>query len=83
LLPDLARAVHLKVLAPHALHLSPQDIVAVRARRSPRRIDLPDVMAVIRRRGNLHHRADRLDPILVAVGVDKRHPHFGRRSSSA
>jgi hypothetical protein len=35
------------------------------------------------RRSDRQRRADRLDAVDVAVGVDERHHHLGRRSSSA
>src|SRR5207344_3311700 len=41
------------------------------------------LVLVILRGGDRHLRADRLDPVESTVGVDERHHHFGRRSSSA
>ena len=37
----------------------------------------------VRRRGNRHDGADRLDPVGVAMVIDELHHHRGRRSSSA
>ncbi len=38
---------------------------------------------VVGRRGDRQHRADRLDPVLLAVLLDEADHHFARRSSSA
>src|SRR5690606_4809682 len=47
------------------------------------RIALSSLVLVVRRWGDRQNRADRLDPVFLALRVDERHHHFGRRSSSA
>jgi hypothetical protein len=43
----------------------------------------PSLVGIVHRRGHRQDRADRLDPVHPAVGVDERHHHCARRSSSA
>src|SRR5215470_12097898 len=81
--PNLPGAVDLVLLMPRALDLAAQPFIAARARRPARRIALPRSPLVVQGRGDRQHLADRLDPIDVAVRVDKPHHHFARRSSSA
>src|SRR3982074_3543432 len=65
--PHLAGSVHLVVVVEHSLDLPAQAAVAdaTPARR-------PLFRRVVARRGDLQHRADRLDPKLVAVRIDVR-----------
>src|SRR5687768_9915861 len=81
--PDLARAVDAEVLLVHALNLRHQRLVASQPRRKTLRIGLAGLVLVVQRRGDRQLLADRLDPVEIAVGVDERHHHFCRRSSSA
>ena len=64
-------------------NLHPKRVVASRAVWSPGRVDSPDTLFVVRRRGDRQYGADRLDPVAFPILVDERHHHFGRRSSSA
>ena len=83
LLPDLPRPVDLVVLGPDAPNDRAQHLVALRARRAPRRIALLRLVPEVRRRGDRQDAADRLDPELLPMVVDERDHHFARRSSSA
>jgi hypothetical protein len=60
-----------------------RSLVALHARRMPRGIGHAGLGFVVRRRGDRQLGADRLNPVRGPVGVDERHHHFGRRSSSA
>ena len=83
LTPDLACAIDLEVLGEDALDLGLQRNVPLRPRRQLLGIDaLGDVVAV-GRRGDRQHLADRLDPMDLAVIVDKRDHRLNGRSSSA
>ncbi len=83
LTPHFARAVHAEVLVPDTTNLAPKRGVAPHPRRRPLRIRLSGLVFVIRRWGDRHHGANRLDPILLPMLVDERHHHLLRRSSSA
>src|SRR6476620_9722056 len=81
--PHLASAVDVKVLFINAVDLRQQRTITLQPRRQLRQISLPRCVLVVLRWGNRQLRADRLDPVLGTMGIDKRHHHFGRRSSSA
>src|SRR6266550_2242715 len=81
--PHLARAVDLEVVVPNSANTSSELAVPAHARRHPTRINLPALVLVVRRRGDRQLRADRLDPVCVAMRVDERDHDFPRRSSSA
>src|SRR4029079_11926650 len=83
LLPDFARAVHRAVLLIDPTDDRPQDLIALGAPRSARRIPLFRLVPKVCRRGDRQHRADRLDPEAISMGVDIRDHHFARRSSTA
>ena len=83
LLPDLSWAVHLELLVPDSLDLRLQGVITLRPRGATCGIEPAHAMAVICRRGDPHHRADRLDPIRVPVIVDESDGRLPRRSSSA
>ena len=85
LLPDFPGAVDLLVLVIDPLNLDAELIVALRPRGPARRIGPLLPMAMIRRRSDRQHGADRLDPEPGAMVVDEPdHPgYFPRRSSSA
>nr|UCK92300.1 hypothetical protein [Raoultella planticola] len=81
--PDLAYPVDLVVVVPHALHLGYQYLVGLHPLRSQLRIGLPGRMRVVRRRGDLQHLADRLDPVNVSLLIDESLHRLKGRSSSA
>ena len=81
--PYLPRAIDAKVLVPHATDLALQPRSAHHSAGSPRGIHLPGLVLVIGGRGDRQHRADRLDPVRVPIGVDELGHYFGRRSSAA
>src|SRR5206468_7705077 len=83
LLPDLVCAIRLIVLAPNALDDRDEHLIPDGARGPFRRIRLAGLVPEVRRRGDRHLTADRLDPMRGAVLVDEGDHHFGRRSSSA
>src|SRR5437867_12703004 len=83
LLPHLADAIDGAILVPHPTNVTTELGVAAHAWRAAVGIAPPGAPLVIHRRGNRQHRADRLDPIHVAVSVDEAHHHLARRSSSA
>src|SRR5690606_28894251 len=83
LAPHLARAVDAEIVLVHTSDLRTKLLVTAHTLRSPLRSGLPGLDLVVRRRGDRQLLADRLDPVSVAVLVDKVHHHFGRRSSSA
>src|SRR6202022_189459 len=72
-----------EVLAPNPLNLLPQGRISLQSRRDALRIALARLQFVIGRRSDLQLSADRLDSVLGTVGIDERHHHFPRRSSSA
>ncbi len=71
LLPHLVGAVDFEVRVVDAMDLGAQFGIAPRS--GPK----------VRRRRDRQYLADRLDSVRRALLVDKRHHHFGRRSSSA
>jgi hypothetical protein len=81
LAPDFASAVDAEVLCVHPLDLGLQGAIAMQPWRQARRIGLAGLVGVVLRRGDRQFPADRLDPVPIAMGVDKGHHHFGRRSS--
>jgi hypothetical protein len=81
--PHFAYSIDAEVGIEHALHLDLQHFIPLGARRHPLRIAALRGMFVIRRRGDRQHPADRLDPILFKVIVNKTDHGLGRRSSSA
>ena len=83
LTPDLARAVDVEILFVDAVDLGHQRAITLQPRRQTRWFCLARLVLVVLRQGDRQLGADRLDPILGTMGVDKRHHHFGRRSSSA
>src|SRR5690606_39024971 len=83
LLPHLLRPVHLPVLVPDPADLHFQRPVPPPAVRTGIRIGLAGRMAVVGRRSDLQHPADRLDSVGVAVFGDEPGHGLKRRSSSA
>ncbi len=83
LLPDLLGAVHATIGVPDAGDLRAERGIALAARRLPRRIGLARLGLVVGRWSDRQYRADRLDSVGLAMVVDERHHHRGRRSSSA
>src|SRR5690606_2831419 len=83
LLPDLAHAVDLPVLVPHPANFHLQRPVPPPAVRTRLGIRLAGRMAVVRRRSDLQHPADRLDSVGVAMLRDEPGHGLKRRSSSA
>ncbi len=51
--------------------------------REATRVLFSGFVLVVERSGDRQHPADRLDPVALAVLIDERHHHLGRRSSSA
>src|SRR5690606_30649188 len=82
LVPHLARAADLVVLAEHAPHLAPQLLVSSHSRRAALRVCLTRTMLVVAGWRDLELSRDRLDamlgPLLVDEGVHQR----VKRSSS-
>ncbi len=83
LAPDLAHAIHVKVLLPYTTNLAAELDVALRSRWQAAWVLLSRFLLVIGRRGDRKHPADRLDPVIFTVRVHEQHIHLGRRSSSA
>ena len=83
LTPDLAHAIHVKVLLPYTTNLAAELDVALRSRWQAAWVLLSRFLLVIGRRGDRKHPADRLDPVTLTVRVHEQHIHLGRRSSSA
>src|SRR5271166_111865 len=81
--PDFARTVDTEILLVHATNLRYQCPVALQPRWQARRLCLARLVLVILRWGDRQLRADRLNPVNGTMGIDERHHHFGRRSSSA
>ena len=79
--PDLARAIDLLVVVPDALNLPAPLVVALDPCAPSRGICVAGLVPEVRRRGNRHDGADRLDPVGVAMVIDELHHHFGRRGS--
>src|SRR6266550_4704666 len=81
--PHLARAVDLEVVVPYSANTSSELAVPAYPLRYPTRINLPALVFVVCRRGDRQLRADRLDPVCIAMRVNERDHDFPRRSSSA
>src|SRR5690606_15838902 len=81
--PDLAYAVDAEVLVEHPPNLLLQDLIPLCTGWQSGRIGPPGGMLVPGRRGDRQHTADRLDPVRIAVSVDKGDHRFSGRSSSA
>ena len=64
LTPDLAHAIHVKVLLPYTTNLAAELDVALRSRWLAAWVLLSRFLLVIGRRGDRKHLADRLDPVL-------------------
>ncbi len=83
LTPGLAGPVHAEVLVPNPLNIHPQGRISLQPRRNAFWIALTRLQFVIARRSDLQLSADRLDSVLGTMGINERHHHFPRRSSSA
>src|SRR3990167_5284095 len=83
LVPDLVGTVDPEVRLPHATNLRRQFSIAQAASAQQRRVALTGRVPPVRRRGDLQHAADRLDPEFLAMPVDERIQDLMRRSSSA
>ena len=83
LLPDLHDAVALHVVLPYTLDVLTQQIILLGASASPLRLSSTCCMQVVTGRSDLHHAADRLDPVTVTVLVNEGVQGLLRRSSSA
>ena len=81
--PDLVGTVDLQIDPPDLLDLRGQRRITLHAGRSQGRVALPGGMPPVTGRGHLQHFADRLDPMNIPVGIDKRPHRFKWRSSSA
>src|SRR5512144_2107209 len=81
--PDFAHPVDLKVLVVHPADRLRELEVASGPGWQPGWVRLPGLVFVIARWGDRQHRADRLDPIAVAILIDELQHHRPRRSSSA
>ncbi len=82
-MPDLARAVEAKAGIVNTLDGLAQFVVAAGTGRPPAGIGKPGGMFMIGGRGDRQVPADRLNTLILAVRVDKRHHHLPRRSGSA
>ena len=74
-MPDLAHPVHLVMLPKDATDLLQQHRIALRPRGPARGVGLLLAIAIIARRCDLQHTADRLDTVVRVMGVDKRVHH--------
>ena len=83
LTPHLPCPIHPIVVLPHPADLRTQLGVTAGPHRPPPGLGLETFVFVVRRRGDRHNTADRLDPIHVPVIVDEPDHRLGRRSSSA
>jgi hypothetical protein len=83
LLPHFAHAIHATIALPHALDLLTQHVVALRTRRTPRRVQLACAIRVVAGRCDRQDAADRLDTVHRTFLVDERVHQRVRRSSSA
>src|SRR5437867_6618885 len=81
--PHLARTIDAEILVVDAADLRRERTITLQSRRQLPRVSLARLVLVVLRWGDRQLRADRLDPVLGPVGVNERHHHFGRRSSSA
>lgn len=83
LVPDLVGALDLRIGLPGTLDLRRQGRIALCPCAAQCRVALTRCMTQVTRWGNLQDLADRLDPIAVAVLVDKVLQDLSLRSSSA
>src|SRR3977135_1734065 len=83
LLPHLACTISAEVLSPHSPNQPRELCIPARTGRHAARLSLPPVVRVVRRGGDRQEFANRLDPVLISMGVDERQHHSPRRSSSA
>lgn len=81
--PDLIGTIHLPVGMPDALNMRHQPTITLGTFTAEFGMPLPCCMTSVARRGNLQNLADRLDPVLAPVRIDKAFQFFKRRSSSA
>lgn len=81
--PDLARSVRPEDLLPEAVNRAGDLAIARTTRRQARRIHLPALVLVIRRRGDRQLLVDRVDPVLGPMRACERDQYFPRQSSSA
>ena len=81
--PNFAGTVHPEIVFIHPSYFGFESPIPFDPLRQALRIGSTCLMVIVRRWGHRQLLADRLDPMIVSVLVDKRHHHFGRRSSSA
>ncbi|KAF0183725.1 MAG: hypothetical protein FD164_698, partial [Nitrospirae bacterium] len=81
--PHLPGSVHLETLRADSPDLLRKLPVPPHPDRLPRWVSLPSLMFVVRRWGDRQFSADRLDPILRPVFIDKRRHYLRPRSNSA
>ena len=70
-MPDLPHPVHLVMLPKDAPDIVQEGRITLRPCRPSRRVGLLLAMAVIARRCDLQHLADRLDTVVVVMRVDE------------
>src|SRR5690606_25078612 len=83
LTPQFVSAIYLEISVPHTANLNHQLLVTFGSGTAQLWAALARGIVPITRWGNLQHLADRLDPIGVAVMVNKLSQDLNRRSSSA
>src|SRR5690606_10132600 len=71
LLPDLHDAIAAHVVLPYTLDVLTQQLILLGASASPFRLSGTCCMQVVTGRSDLHHAADRLDPVTVTVLVNE------------
>lgn len=71
--PGVAHTVEVEALAVDVCDLLTQIRIAFHSIGQTIRITLSGLRLVVRRWGDRQHVADRLDPVIVAMFVDKRH----------
>jgi hypothetical protein len=81
--PHLACSIGPEVLLPQTPNRTAQLGVALQSLRNALRIALSRFVLAVCRRGDRQQLADRLDPVLISMRVDKRQHHLARRSNSA
>ncbi|MDB5748219.1 MAG: hypothetical protein JWP72_3067 [Massilia sp.] len=82
-MPHFVRAIDLQVRLPNPLDIDAQHVVAPGSCASQRRVALLRRVAPVARRRDLHHTADRLDAVGMAVAVDECPHGLKWRPSSA
>jgi len=82
LMQHFTRSVGLEVFFPDATNLKTQHFIALGAGSAQCGIGLPPGMQVIRRRGNRQDLADWLDPVNIAMLINKGFHGLNRRPSS-